>query len=67
MTRDSKSLLASMVVAVVVMTWLTLADQSKAQLKANQVCQPLGFSAGHYDREFGIVCEQWTPAAKVRP
>jgi hypothetical protein len=24
-------------------------------------------SAGHYNREYGLVCEQWTPAAKARP
>lgn len=34
---------------------------------ASQKCQALGYSAGHYEKESGLVCEQWIPAAKVEP
>lgn len=34
--------------------------------EANQKCQALGYSAGHYEREAGLVCEQWIPAALAK-
>ena len=33
---------------------------------ASEKCQALGYSAGHYEKEAGLVCEQWIEAAKVR-
>lgn len=33
--------------------------------KAMRDCQALGYSAGHYEKEAGLVCEQWIEAAKV--
>jgi len=41
-----------------------VADESSI---TNAACQKLGFSAGHYNKQAGLVCEQWTPAAKVMP
>ena len=34
-------------------------------LTASQRCQSLGYSAGHYEKEAGLVCEQWIEAAKL--
>lgn len=43
------------------------AKQGMDRVAANQKCQALGYSAGHYEREAGLVCEQWIEAAKVTP
>ena len=46
---------------------ITNAAERSSRARTSSECQALGFSAGHTDSTNGTVCEQWTPAAKVRP
>lgn len=54
----------ALVVCFVVLA--VVADMRRAERKqANQSCQSLGYSAGHYEKVAGLVCEQWIEAARV--
>lgn len=42
-----------------------LVTQGWDKAAANRACQNRGYSAGHYEKAAGLVCEQWIEAAKV--
>ena len=62
----SAFLAGMMVASILVCVFVAFTNVMKQGI-VNYDCQSLGFSAGHYEREAGLVCEQWIEAAKVRP
>lgn len=54
-------------VTALVLCAVTVVIARVERKQANTACQKLGYSAGHYEKEAGLVCEQWIEATKVKP
>lgn len=66
---ELNSFIAGAFLALVVVVCVTQVMGCSDMLEgraANTKCQQLGFSAAHYEKEAGLVCEQWIEAAKVQ-